>query len=216
MTETPLEPSGDEARDWAVRELAEPVYDAATPTPIDRIARAVGEFLTGLFSGEAPVGWDLTALVAVAVVFVLVLAAAILIWGVPRSVRRGRRAVDDLFRSEDGRSAAQLRDDAERAAAAGDWNDAVVLRFRALARGLVERTVVDPAPGSTVHSFARSASAAFPAHTQALEDAASAFDDVRYLRRPGTPELYHLVADVDAAVVATRPLWAKDAIGASS
>lgn len=206
VAETPLEPDADEAREWAVRELSRPEYEAATPTPIDRMARAVGEFLAGLFSGDAPVGWDLTALVVIAVVLVLVVAGAFLIWGMPRSVHRGRRPVADLFGADDGRTAAELRDEAEKCASADDWTQAVILRFRALARGLAERTVVNPAPGTTVHAFARAAATAFPAHADALEDAASAFDDVRYLRRPGTADLYRLVASVDETLAGTRPL----------
>lgn len=44
-----------------------------------------------------------------------------------------------------------------------------------------------------------------PAIADRLESAAAAFDDVRYLRRPGTAALYATVAGVDDAAVAARP-----------
>jgi hypothetical protein len=56
-----------------------------------------------------------------------------------------------------------------------------------------------------VHAFARSAARVFPPLADRLEDAAAAFDDVRYLRRPGTGDLYRLVASVDDDVAAARP-----------
>ena len=81
-----------------------------------------------------------------------------------------------------------------------------MLRFRALARGVAERGILEPAPGATVHAFARQAGRAFPAEDERLDAAASAFDDVRYLRRPGTAELYAVVAAADDALVAARPV----------
>ena len=45
-------PDGDEARRWAEQELADPVYAEAEPTMFDRIARAIGDFIGGLFSAE--------------------------------------------------------------------------------------------------------------------------------------------------------------------
>ena len=38
------------------------------------------------------------------------------------------------------------------------------------------------------------------------KSAAAAFDDVRYLRRPGTEELYRRIAAVDDRVSAARPV----------
>ncbi len=200
----PLVPDPDEARRWAERELAKPEYAAAEPTFFDRIAQAIGDFLARLFSGQAPAGWDgLLAVVVIAVVVVLAVAA-FLVWGRPRAVHRSRAAVAELF-PHDERSAADLRREATARAASAEWDAAIVLRFRALARALAERGIVDPAPGATVHAFARQATRAFPAEQERLDSCAAAFDDVRYLRRPGTPRLYALVAEADDALAATRP-----------
>ena len=46
---------------------------------------------------------------------------------------------------------------------------------------------------------------AFPGFAAALETAADGFDDVRYLRRPGTAELYASVTRLDDEIAASRP-----------
>lgn len=201
----PLEPDGDEARRWAETELSDPAYDIAEPTPLDRLAQAIGDFIANLFSTELSGGWGpLVAIIAAAIV-IAVIAVAFAVWGVPRSSRRARATTGVLFGEAEGRSASELRAAAASASRRQDWDDAIVLHFRALARSCVERGVVDTPPGATVHAFARAAGRAFPTLADRLEASADAFDDVRYLRRPGTAELYRLVADTDAAVVAARP-----------
>ncbi|MFV0319249.1 MAG: DUF4129 domain-containing protein [Microbacterium sp.] len=200
----PLIPDADEARRWVEEELARPEYTAAEPTLFDRVAQAIGDFLAGLFTGRGLPGFDGLLAIVVVGVAVLLLVAAFLIWGRPRTVHRSRPAVAELF-GTDQRSAAQLRTDADARVAAGDWDAAVVLRFRALARALAERGIVDPAPGATVHGFARQAARAFPSMQERLDAAAAAFDDVRYLRRPGTAELFAVVAETDDALAALRP-----------
>jgi hypothetical protein len=201
----PLTPDGDEARRWAEQELADPAYDAAEPTAIDRIARAIGDFFSSLFATRLDGDWGPWASLIAAILIILVIIAAFLVWGVPRATGRARKTAE-LFGTDEQRTAAELRRDAAGFAAKGAWDTAIVLRFRALARGLVERGAVDTPPGATVHAFARAAARAFPAHAAALEAAGAAFDDVRYLRRPGTEELYRRIAAVDDQVSAARPV----------
>lgn len=208
----PLTPDGDEARDWAERELSKPAYDIAEPTPFDIVARAVGDFFASLFSTELSGEWGSVVALIAGIVVVIVIVAAFAVWGVPRASRRARAQATALFGESEGRSAAELRAAAASHARTGEWEAAVVLHFRALARGCAERGVVDAPPGATVHAFARAAGRAFPDLAERLEAAATAFDDVRYLRRPGTPELYRLVADTDAAVVAARPVTRQDVL----
>jgi hypothetical protein len=202
----PLTPDGDEARRWAEQELSDPVYDIAEPTPFDRIARAIGDFLMSLLAPDLSGGLGTTFALVAAIVVVIVIVAAFLVWGVPRASRRAVARAPMLFGESERRSAAALRAAAEERARASDWDAAIVLRFRAVARGCLERGVVDPPPGATVHAFARAAGRVFPPLAARLEDAAAAFDDVRYLRRPGTGELYRLVASVDDDVAAARPV----------
>lgn len=202
----PLTPDGDDARRWAEEELSRPSYDIAQPTPFDIAARAVRDFFVSLFSGDVPEGLGNTLVVVAAIVVAVLIVVAILIWGVPRRVVRSRAVVGELFGEAESRSAAQLRSDAEARAATQDWDAAIILRFRALARGLAERGLVDTPPGATVHTFARAAGRPFPASADELESAAAAFDDVRYLRRPGSSALYRRVAAVDDEVAGARPV----------
>ncbi|MGZ0711414.1 DUF4129 domain-containing protein (plasmid) [Coraliomargarita sp. W4R53] len=201
----PLTPDGDEAREWAERELSKPLYDIAQPTPLDRVAQAVGDFIGNLLNPQVPGELGPVVAIVAAIVVILLIAGAFAIWGAPRAVRRGRNQTPVLFGESDDRSAAELRASAEAQARAGEWNEAIVLRFRAVARGCVERGVVNAPPGATVHAFARAAARVFPVCADLLEVSADTFDDVRYLRRDGTAALYRQIVDTDEAVSAARP-----------
>lgn len=200
----PLIPDGDEARRWAEQELADPIYREAEPTAFDRFARAVGDFLGSLFAGGAPSA--LTPWIALVVIAVLagIVVLAFVVWGRPRRAVRSRIPIE-LFGTADARSAAELRSDATDAAGRGDWDEALVLRFRALARGLVERAVLDPEPGATVHGFARAAAEAFPGERHALATAADRFDDVRYLKRHADADAYRALEALDGRIGRTAP-----------
>ncbi len=199
-----MTPDADEARELLKQELADPRYDAAEPTFFDRAAQAVAEFIGRLFSSTGDGDGGAVLAIVALVVFFGLLIAAILVWGRPRVTIRSRRP-GALFGEDDGRTAEQLRADAESAAAQGDWEAAIALRVRAIARALQERTIVELEPGATVHRFARQAAVAFPAATADLDVAADAFDDVRYLHRPGTEAIYRRVARLDAELDAARP-----------
>lgn len=196
----PLVPDGDEARRQAEEELAKSEYDAAEPTVLDRIARAVTEFIGSLFSGEGPPGIGPLILVVIAGIALALIVIAFILWGRPRAVRRAAAAYAPLFGDDDARSAAELRTDAQRHADAGEWDDAIILRTRALARGLQERGLVDPPPGATVHAFARASARLYPENRADLDGVADAFDDVRYLRRRGTREAYEQVSRLDDTI----------------
>jgi len=201
----PLTPDGSTAQQWAQRELSDPAYAAAHPTAFDRFARAVQEFFLHLFDSGAPGAAGRWLAVLGCVVIVALLVAAIVLWGRPRARRRGADAdAALLFGDVENRTAEQLRRAAAAAASRSEWEAAVILRQRALARGLAERGLVQTPPGTTVHGFARSAAVRYPELRGDLEAAATAFDAVRYLRLPGTPQQYAQVAQVDDAVT-TRP-----------
>jgi hypothetical protein len=201
---SPLLPDPDEAREWAQRELADPAYRAAEPTAFDRAARAVRDFLESLFAAPVSGDWGPWAFIVLAVLVVAAIIVGVLIWGRPRSTVRATPAARALFDDDDGRSAAELRADAAAAADRGEWDDAIVLRFRAFARGLTERGIVDPPPGATARAFARSAGETLPVLGVPAAEGAAAFDDVRYLGRPGTVESYDLIVRLDETAVRTR------------
>lgn len=200
-----LDPDRDEAREWAERELSDPAYDAAQPTLIDRIAQAVADFIEQLLTPRGDLDWSPVLAIAAVIVAVGLVVAAVLIWGRPRLAHRAAARSSLLFGEAESRSAAELRAAAARHAAAQEWDDAIVLRFRALARGLEERGIVEAPPGTTAQGLAQRAVHPFPAHADALHAAARAFDDVRYLRRRGTAELHHAVAGLDDELARTTP-----------
>ncbi len=205
LADLPLIPDADEARRWAEQELADPAYRAAEPTWFDRAAQNVLDVLTALFTGDVPAAaGPVLAAGAIALVLALVVVALV-IWGRPRRTVRAREATD-LFGDVESRSAVQLRRDAAAAADAERWEEATILRMRAIARALAERVVVDPSPGATVHTFARQAAAAFPAESTELGAGADLFDDVRYLRRPGSSSGYARLAALDERLAAARPV----------
>lgn len=201
----PLAPDRDEAREWAERELARPEYEAAKPTPLDQFARAVGDFVNSIFGAQAPPGLSSAVLIGLAVLAIAAIVTAFVVWGRPRAVQRA--AVDHavLFGDDDNRSATRLREAARAHANRGEWAEAIIVRMRALARGLEERGLVDLPPGATVHAFARAAGRVFPNLTARVNQAADAFDDVRYLRKPGTRARWDEVAAADDAVQEARP-----------
>ncbi|WP_146114245.1 DUF4129 domain-containing protein [Microbacterium sp. MYb72] len=198
-------PDGDDARQWAEQELSNPRYADAKPTWFDLMARDIGRFLADLFSSDNSNAVGPSALIVVSVVIFGALVAALIIWGRPQRPRAVRRALGGLLGADDDRTAAQLRADAERSARAGKWDDATVLRFRALARGLLERDLIDPAPGATAQSIAREVGTVFASESSAVRTAAGSFDDVRYLRHPATADSYAQLAAVDERLCALHP-----------
>lgn len=138
-------PDGDEAQQWAEDELSKPEYQQAKPNWFDQLVRDVVDGIIGLFNGDGTGSVAPIALTIIAIVLIAAIVVALIIWGRPRASRAVRRRTD-LLGERDDRTAAQLRADADRAAKAGDPGAAVVLRFRAIARSLLERDLIDPAP----------------------------------------------------------------------
>ncbi|WP_353988385.1 DUF4129 domain-containing protein [Ruicaihuangia caeni] len=195
LTEAPLDPSADEAREWVLRELADPAYQAAQPTWWDRLSQAFWEWLTSLElgGGEGP---PVLALAVIGGLIAIGLLVAFLVYGLPRLNKRSAATIE-LFGDDDTRDAAELRRAAQLAASAERWDEAIAESFRAIARGLVERTLVQVLPGTTATEFARRASAVFVDERDELAAAASAFDRVRYLGEPGTRETYERMTALD-------------------
>ena len=202
VRDVPVDPDVDQAREWITRELAKPPYRAAEPTWFDRLASAFWEWLTSLQfggTGSPLLIWGLVALLLIGA-----LVAAYFVFGAPRRNRRAS-STGFLFGADDQRTAAALRRSAAEAAARGDAALAIEEMFRATARGLAERAVVDTFPGTTATAFAASAAGHFSRSRDALTASARDFDDVRYLDRPGTEAAYRRMLDLDAALQATTP-----------
>lgn len=204
----PVQPDAGTARRWLLDELAKPAYQAAQPTPWDRAVQAFLAWFASLFDAKHAGAPPIALAVAIAIV-VVVLVAALLLFGLPR--RNRRSTVGALFGADDRRSAAEMRRAAEGAMARGDWSLAVLERFRAVARGLDERTLVAVFPGTTATGFAVNAGRVFPSELGELQAAAELFDAVRYADEAATREDALSIAALDDRLAAARPLVAEPA-----
>jgi hypothetical protein len=171
----PVEPGREQARAWAVDELSRREYQDARPSLLERVVHWLLDHLSRIhLGGGAPtlVGLTLLTLLLAAVIGYSIHRSG----GVHRSARRSASAVFP------GRnvSAADHRARADRHASAGEWDQAVVERFRAIARTLEERALLAPQPGRTAVEVARDGGAAVPELAGSLLTAARAFDDVSY------------------------------------
>lgn len=202
-TEVPVDPDAPEATRWLVEELSKPAYQAARPTWFDLVSQAISDWLFSLRLGELE-GPPALGVALVVLLVVVGLIVAFLVFGMPRLNRRSA-VTGSLFGDDDARSAERIRRDAEVAAGTGDYSTAVVEMFRAIARGLAERTLVTTSPGTTARDFAGHTAVVFPSLAAELRAAAVAFDDTRYLGRTGTAEQYAQIAALETELRAARP-----------
>lgn len=207
VSDLPVDPDADRAREWLSTELGKPPYQAARPTWFDLLAQGFQDWLDSLRLPDGS-GLSLQGVVTLIIVVVVValIVVAFLVFGRPRLNRRSRVTPGALFGSDDTRSSQELRRSAERAAAAGDFRVAIEEAFRALARQLAERTVVSTAPGTTAQDFARRAGSAFPGLGAELSAGAGLFDDVRYLEKAGSRAEYDRIAALDRRLQAEQPV----------
>ncbi|MEO6309461.1 MAG: DUF4129 domain-containing protein [Leifsonia sp.] len=203
----PVDPSAPEAKQWLREELAKAPYQAAKPTWFDRASQALLEWLNSLTmpSGDLIGPW---LPVIITVIVAAVAITAFLIFGLPRRNRRSTPAAA-LFGDDDHRSADAIRRSARAAAETHAWSRACEEMFRAITRGLFERTIVQLAPGTTAHDVAAAAATAFPAHRAHLGAAAAIFDSVRYLGTQGTEAEFSSLAELERALRAERPVLSR-------
>lgn len=195
----PVVPDEPTARQWLEQELTDPAYARAKPGLLQRVWEALQDALN---SAEGPTS-PLLLLVLLAVVVGVV---ALVVWrvGPLRAAARTGTAGAGEIGLEEHVTAAGYRARADAAVAAGDWRTAVLDRFRALVRGLEERTVLDPRPGRTADEAAGEAGQLLPAVADALTTAARLFDDVAYGDRAATPEHHDRVREADDAASRAR------------
>jgi Domain of unknown function (DUF4129) len=181
----------DTAHQAAQRELDKPIYPKGSMT--QRLYEWIHELLFRLIEkgSSVPGGWF-----TLSVLFVLLIVAIVVTIRVVRLTIRTQRSDYQLF--DTGQlSADQHRAIAERFAVEGNWAAAIRHRLRAVARGLEEARILDPAPGRTANELATDAGARLPHLASELSEAATAFNDVTYGERPGTPAAYQLIANLD-------------------
>ncbi|MDJ0323880.1 DUF4129 domain-containing protein [Cryobacterium sp. PH31-AA6] len=204
----PVDPDAPEARSLLREELAKARYQSAQPTWFDRLSKAILDWFGSLVapSGGGPAGW---VPLIVTIIVAAVLIALFLIFGLPRLNRRSTLA-DELFGVSDRRTAADLRTAALAAASHRDWTLAGEEMFRAVARGLFERTILIPTPGTTAHTFADRAADAFPSERVRLATSADVFDGLRYLGEDGTEAMFLALAALESDLRAATPVRRED------
>ncbi len=173
--DAPATPGAQEAREAAEAELAKPAYHPV-PDLLDRLWRWLVEHLdpTTAIPGIPPL---LSGLIVLLVLVTCIVLLVVLLRRF-RPVGRSRRASGRLF--DDERDARALARAADAAAERGDWDTAVVERFRAIIRSLDERGLIEDYPGMTAHEAAALGSGALEALGEELTRAAALFDAVRY------------------------------------
>lgn len=202
--EVPVNPDSEQATEWLINELSKAPYQAAKPTLFDRISKAFSDWLASLTIGSGD-GIPIVVFVVLIALVTIAIVAAVIVYGLPRLNRKSQHH-DILFGETDRRTAAQLRDAAEKAAAREDFESAIADMFRAIARGLSERTLVTMTPGTTAHGFAIRAAKVLPDCANELASCANIFDLVRYMRKPATREQYVQLRDLELRVRAAKPL----------
>ncbi len=177
-----LRPDPGTAQDWVRAELAERPYQ---PTLLQRITDWFWDLLQRIGDAAQGVG-RLSPLVALGLLVLLLAGLALVLARLRREPRSGNERQALL---EDAHATArEYRDQAARARAEERWDDVVVHGMRALALGLVERSLVDDLPAITAREVADAAARVFPAYQPRLAAAARLFDDVRYGDRHASRE----------------------------
>lgn len=197
--DVPVDPNADTAREWARDELAKPEYSQGGGT--NWIQRFFDWFtnLIASLANNATGGWNGWGLLAVVVAVAAVVA--LITWLIVGPLRRSRRRGEaDEELGDPALTAADLLAAATKAAAAEDWDTAVIEAYRALIRSLDEREVIDARPGMTAFEAALTAGAAIPTIASAVGEDADVFDAVRYGHLAATRAHYeHVLATRKAA-----------------
>jgi hypothetical protein len=210
LSDVPLQPGRGEARSWAAEELTGSEYAAERPGLVDRVITWLIDTLLSVEVPSAPGGaLGLTVLLLAAAVLV----AAALWRARGMSSTRGRREAVAVL-GTGPRAAAEYRTSSEQHASSQRWEAAVLDRFRALARELEERAVLDPQPGRTADEVAGQAARWLPGLGGSLAHGARTFDDVAYGERPGSPAAYADLVRLDDDVRRARAVSAGPATSA--
>jgi hypothetical protein len=148
----------------------------------------------------------------VVTVLVSLVVVGLLVWVLPKVRResavesRSGTVLDDL-----AITAATYRKRASAALAQGRFDDSALDGFRAIARDMSDRTLLDDAPGRTAQEVSVALALPFSDHAERLAQAANLFDAVRYGHRHATGEQAGRIQQLDAELVRTRPRLATPA-----
>lgn len=195
-----LNPTPPQARDWLRKELQGPDYQSPW---LDSVIRWVRDLLGNLLDGARQVAGLSPAITALLAVLVI----ALLVWALPRVRRETVAAVSREAVLQDLTiTPRRYRDLAARALRDGRYGDAVLDGFRAIARDMSDRGLLNDAPGRTAHEVSLALASPFPDHADRLVRAADLFDSVRYGHRRVSEDQANQIRRLDAELATTRPL----------
>ncbi|MDN4482648.1 DUF4129 domain-containing protein [Demequina lignilytica] len=200
VIEPPVVPGADEARRWAVDELAKEEYASGGESWLARVLDWFSRLLDGLGDG---IGGAVGPWGAIGIGILVAAVLALIVWLVVGPLRRNRRRAVEAELFDDDRDAAALDDDADRAARAGDFATATMHAYRATIRRLAERSLIDLTPGLTAHEAAELGGGALAKLAVPLAADADVFDRIRYGHGGAGPEEYaHARATLERASTA--------------
>lgn len=199
--EPPVLPDADEARRWAVEELAKSEYRSAEPGWLDELWRG---FLDWLASLDGPSNVEGNVAAPLTGVVIAVLIAAAIIVARPRLNPRTKN-LQEVFDADTSVSASDYRGSAAAAAAQGNWSAAVVQCFRALVRAAEDRNILDARPGRTADEVARELAGVFVPEAPRLDWAAMTFDRIRYGHGAAARGDYDAMTALDDSLQSLKP-----------
>jgi hypothetical protein len=197
----PLDPSSPQARDWLATELSKQKYHTGA-TPWERFM----DWLRNLLSGGNGTGGGLPAWGTYLAIGVLLLVVALVVVRVVRREARTRTEPGGAVLDEPRVSAEEYRRRAAVAVDRDDWDTVVLEAYRAIARGVVDRTILDDLPGRTADEVARDLGPAFPDAADELRRSAATFDAVRYGHLAATEPAARDVLAAEDRIRRARPI----------
>jgi Domain of unknown function (DUF4129) len=197
-----LDPSPAEAQKWLSDELHRSDYHNPW---LDSALRWIVDQLSKLLDGANTVANG--GLSMVVTVLVALVAITLLVWVLPK-VRREQVVAhpDGAVIVDPTITAGTYRDLAARALANGRYDTAVLEGFRAIAKDMSDRTLLDDAPGLTAHEVSLELSRPFPDFAGRLAQSANLFDAVRYGHRSATEDGAAQVLRLDSELSKARPV----------
>ena len=157
--------------------LARPEFLESRPSWLQQAGRRINDVINDFLNtlGEGTRGSTIGTLT-------LVLLALLVVFLVLRYTRTMRRdpGLDVAVEGPVGRAAAQWLADAEAAAAAGDWRQALRCRYRALVADFAANGLVEEVPGRTTGEYLRVVEENVPAAAEAFAVATRTFEAAWY------------------------------------
>jgi hypothetical protein len=195
----PLDPSPDRARSLLRHELLRPEYH-------DRnLLQQVLDWLQRIIDSGFQAASQASPLSTLGAIVVFLLLLVLLGWLLSRARGSARATTPErAVLTEERLTAAQRRERAESALAAGRAEEALVEGFRALTTRQIERGRIDDVPGATAHEVADSLGTTYPHQRARVADSANLFDQVLYGDRPATRDQATQVLSLDDELAAVR------------